>query len=147
MPVTSKIDQGVFACPYDESFESKPILKWISSRNGSVPAGAIAAGCEKNNPHTFVGRCKLKGKRHLGRIVPADKSCYVTFTCMEHRRSSYEALVNVSSETLVWRKELPPQTGRVAKTPTPTGHTILLLSGLDAAAELFIKDDDDRGPC
>ena len=48
-------------CPFTSP--PKPIVSWVTCSEGRVQPGAIAAGKEKNNPYTFVGRVTLRNER------------------------------------------------------------------------------------
>ena len=49
-------------CSYRQP--TKPIVSWVPSSEGRVQPGAIAAGRERNNPYTFIGRVTLKNERY-----------------------------------------------------------------------------------
>ena len=54
------------------------------------------SGMELNNPKTYIGRVLLHNEKCFGRVVPSSGSCFCLHKTMEHKRSVYEVLVNVS---------------------------------------------------
>jgi hypothetical protein len=77
--------------------------KWVSGRNGSVPAGAVKAGSD-NNDDLYICRTSLGN----GKLHPQYKNCYVPYGSTNQAFTTYEVLVgNDNLRWVPWTGSIP----------------------------------------
>jgi hypothetical protein len=74
--------------------DSFTALKWVSAKNGDVPAGAVVGGHEAapGNETLYVCRAENKGGVHNGKVRKAFGGCNISYAGKELKIPSYEVL-------------------------------------------------------
>lgn len=67
--------------------------KWVSSRNGTVPAKAIPGGYMKNGEVLYIGRINYIGGLIVGRVHKSHRCIYVGSNGREYSFPNYEVLI------------------------------------------------------
>ncbi|XP_073952262.1 uncharacterized protein isoform X2 [Choristoneura fumiferana] len=70
-------------------------IRWIESRNGSVPPNAVVAGNTSNGEPLYIGRAKHEGSLTPGKVHPSHKNMYISFAGKEIPHNTYEVLCTI----------------------------------------------------
>ena len=85
-------------------------IRWEAGSAGWVPQHAVQAGLDKDGGLMFVGRAKHSSDLLPAKIVPNQRTAYVSFAGKEHAIANYEVKTAVLSIRKVAGSYLSQQT-------------------------------------
>jgi hypothetical protein len=82
--------------------------RWVPAAHGTIPAGAIAHGRERDGRPQYICRATVNGGLHLGKVSPGSAGCVLVMQGRAAVRDSYHVL----TELYTPQDEAVPSQGR-----------------------------------
>ncbi|XP_063980313.1 natterin-3-like isoform X2 [Diachasmimorpha longicaudata] len=101
LPAKAKPEHGIAYVPYGGNEIMKhdfevlmPVeFRWVPSRHGQVPHGAVEGGRTSTGETLYVGRTIHNGVPCVGKVHPSHGSLYIPYSGREIPFREYEVLV------------------------------------------------------
>jgi len=65
-------------------------ISWVPARGNSVPAHAVPGGRDHDGGPIYVGRARFSSDLLPAKIIPNQRTAFVSFAGKEHRVANYE---------------------------------------------------------